>query len=229
MTPCFPGYFAYFVFTPCFDASEEWKFFPHGIFHLLILPLMFRFILHLAPSLTMEFNTYTNLHCLCLTNYHYLFWKDVQEHGNISRAVQLHQELNMLTTYYNQIHGNVLSVSMELYLSVHLILAVYAILGTYQEINLVLLLYFAAFTFNCFFAILVGDGAYKANVNKVSVEILARIKAATYFRMKKIMKRYLSSWSSAKIRLGSTNFYDKESPLSLINFCVSQIVNLLLI
>lgn len=118
---------------------------------------------------------------------------------------------------------------MEVYLSGNLISAPYAILGTYQEINLAPLLYFATFTLNGFFAILVGDGAYKANVNEVSVEILARIKAAPHFRMSKIMKRHLSSWVAANIRLGSTNFYYKGSPLTLIDFCVRQIVNLLLI
>lgn len=229
LTPCFPGLFAYFLFTPCFDKNEEWKLVPHGIMHALIIPFMFTFVLHLVPPLLLEAIIYTSLHCLCLANYHYLFWKDVQKYQNGPRAVQMYNELKLLTTYYNQIHGNILSITIAFFLSTNFIAAAYAIIGLYSEIHLIQFLYFAFFTIDCFLGILVGDGGYKANVNKVSDEILRRIKAARYFRMKRLMRRYFYSWSSAKIKLGGSNFYDKETPLILINFCFCQIVNLLLI
>lgn len=226
-TPCFPGLFAYFIFSPCFDKTEEWALLPHGLLHILILPLMLTFVLHLTPPLLMEAVVYTNLHCLCLTNYHYLFWKDVQKHHNIFRAVQFRKELQLLNKYYNLIHGSVLSVTVAIYVTSNLIAAAYALLGLFSVISLAQFLYFAFFTVDCFLGILIGEGVYKVNVGETSKLVLARIKHAPCIKMTSLIKRYLYSWRCDKIELGS-KYYDKETPLNLIDFCFNQIVNILL-
>lgn len=229
LTPCYPGNFGYFLLAPCRDSTQEWSFLSHGILHMIFTTLTFTFYLPLVPAVMMEAIVYASLHCLCLANYHLLLFRNIQKHWNISRTVQMFKEVQLLTTNYNLIHGYILSLTLTLSMTSSLITSGYAVLGIPSEINLAQLLDFGAVMVDCILGILICDGCFKANVHIFSESVLGKIKAGWGLTRRRIMKRYIVSWPSAKIKLGSTNFYDKETPLNLINFCFTQIVNLLLL
>lgn len=229
LTPCFPGFLGYYLLAPCQNLAAEWRIFPDRIFQVLVVLGMLWTLLPIFCHSVMEVIIYSSLHCFCLTNYLHLFWRKCQWQWNVSRTVRIYKELELLAIYYNRIHGGVLSVTATILLSNNLILSVYALVGLYSEINLSQISFFFLFSFDSFIVLLVCDGGFKATVNTVSERVLAMVRASPYFIKRRIVKRYIKSWPSIKIRLGSTNFYDRETPLNLIAFCVSQVVNLLLL
>lgn len=227
--PCLPGHFAYFMYTSCSDPETEWKLTPDWILRLLIPTGMMWIFLHGLTCLIFEGAIYTTLHCFCLINYQYLFWRKCQFHRETLAAVQMYKEIQLLTAYYNQIHGSVLSVSFTVSVSSNFIISFFAAVGLYSEMMWPIVLLYASIAFNTMIEIMVCDGGTKATVNTVSTRILSKVRAAPNFRMSRDVKRYVVSMPVLKIRLGSTNFYDKETPLNLIDFCVGQVVNLLLL
>lgn len=229
IAPCFPGFLGYFLIEPCQNSSAEWIIFPDWIFRMLVPPVMIWMALIFIVGGAMEILIYSSLHCFCLTNYHFLFWRKCQLNKNlISQTVQIYKELQLLVTYYNVIHGSRLSVLLTVLSSSNFIISAYATVAL-SEINLLQRLYFRFMTIDLFLVMLFCDGGFKAAVNSVSISILAKVKAAPYFIKGRVMRRYIKSWPSTKIRLGCTNFYDKETPLNLIGFCLGQVVNLLLL
>lgn len=228
-TPCFPGFMGYFLLTPCQNPCAGWNIFPDMVLRITIPPGMMWLTLLLLVSLDLEIITFSSLHCLCLCNYQYLFWRKCQLYKDVARSVSMFKELQLLVTFYNLIHGNILSVMVTVGIGQLSIISTYAVIGLYSELSVAQRLYFGFLSFDCFLVMLLCDGGFKAAVNSVSRDILARVRSAPYFINKRIMRRYVRSWPPVKIRLGSTNFYDRETPLNLIAFCISQVVNLLLL
>lgn len=138
-------------------------------------------------------------------------------------------EIQVLNVNYNLIHGNILSVTVSVFVSSNFIIAMYAVAHLYTRMSLPELIYFSTAAVDCFMGMLVCDGGFKANVNNVSKDISKKLKASSAFMRKRVMRRYLKSWPAAKIKLGSINFYDKETPLKLIEFSIAQIASLLLL
>lgn len=184
---------------------------------------------HAVFCMLTEAAVYTSLHCLCHSNYQHLFWRKCHFlRRSIPQMVQMYKELQLLTAFYNAIHGGVLSAAMTICFSTNVIFSMYAVIGLYRELLLVVVLLYAVIAFDCFMGMVPCDGNIKSAVNNTSNDIMAKIRSAPHLRTRPIMRRYLRSWPTLKIKLGSTNFYDKETPLNLIGFCVGQVVSLLL-
>lgn len=228
--PCFPGHLGYRFLSPCVNPGVKWKIFPDWILRLFLVCLCVWNVRQIASSYIMEAAVYTSLHCFCLQNYHLLVRQMVQlVPRSIPKIVQMYKELQLLTTNYNWIHGNLLSIIVTVFESSNFIIAAYATIGLYSKMSLPELVTFAVIAFDSFFLMLICDGGFKAAVNDESKRTLSKIKTSPELMRKPIMRRYLRSWPAARIKLGSTNFYDKESPLNLIAFCVGQVVSLLLL
>lgn len=230
MAPCFPGSFGYLLFSPCVHPGRHWELFPDWVLRLIFLYLVISFALHLLVPLLLEGIVFSSLHCFCLANYQYLFWRNIfRERWDWPRAVRMYKEIQLLITNYNWIHGGILSNALTIFVSSNFIVAAYVIIALYSEISIPQLLLFSLNAIDCFLAMLLCDGGFKAIVNNVSQNTLAKVTALSCVMRKPIMRRYVKSWPVAKIKLGSTNFYDRETPLNLIQFCISQVVGLLLI
>lgn len=227
--PCFPGHLVYFLFKPCANPDAPWRIFPDRVASLIIVMVVVWISLTVFVSAIMEIIIYSTLHCYCLVNYQFLFLRNSILDKNVPRIVQMYKELQLLITNYNLIHGGTLSVLVTILLSSSLILASYLVLGLSMELTYAQCMRFSFLTFDSFIVMLFCDGGFKANVNIVSQGILKKMKASSLFMQNRALRRHVKSWPLARIKLGSTNFYDKETPLNLIGFCVSQVVNLLLL
>lgn len=228
--PCFPASFGYLVLHPCVDTNASWSIFPDLILRNVLLYFMIRMGLHVSLPLTLECGAYSSLHCWCLINYNYLFWEKISTGRlNIFGAVKMYKEIQLLLANYNLIHGSLLSVVATIYIGSNLIVCTYGLVALYSEMSLPEYFFFVISDYNCFLVILFCDGEFKSAVNSVSTSILGKLMANTELMRKPIMRRYLRSWPRAKITLGGTNFYDKETALNLVQFCITQVVNLLLL
>lgn len=224
--PCFSGNFGYFLYSPCFHPNEEWTS-SHWILRLLLSSIMVWLLVHVFVCYVLETVIYTCLHCLCLTNYQYLFWRKWRQHWNVSGTLRMYKEIQLLSNYYNMIHGGVPSVSLTLSLTSNFIVSLYSVVGL--GVSLRERIYFSMAAVDCLIALVIMDGDIKATVHNTSKNILARVRSSPGYGQKRVLSRYLRSWPTIKIKLGSTNFYDRETPLNLVGFCAGQVVNLLLI
>lgn len=227
--PCFPGHLGYFLFNPCFDPAAKWNLFPDLTLRIVIVAGVVWILLEGFICAVMEVAIYSTIHCYCLTNYHFLFLRNSLRDQNVSRSVQMYRELQLLVINYNRIRGGNLSVLITILLSTTIVLPAYLVLGVPKELSLAQLIRFCFVIFISSVIIIFCVGGFKAAVNIVSKGILESMKASAFFMKNRALRRYVKSWQLAKIKLGSTNFYDKETPLNLMGFCVSQVVNLLLL
>lgn len=229
--PCFPGNFGYFLLASCTDSESTGPMFPEWILRHLFVGGSVWIIVHITTSFVLEIAVFSSLHCFCLANYQNLLWWNVKIKNNFWETVQMQKEIQLLTANYNWIHGNVLSVAVTIYASSNFIIGAYACLCLHSEMSPPEFLFFGLISFDCFLIMLFCDGGFKSTVNSSSIDALARIRTCNHCTTKTWsgIKRYLKSWPVAKIKLGCTNFYDKETPLNLIQFSVGQVVTLLLL
>lgn len=230
VTPCVPGLLGYYMFKPCKYPGTPWRLFPDKIVHLIIIfGVQLRVAIPFSYGICMEIVIYSTLHCFCLINYYHLFWRKLQHAKDTSGCIQMNKELQLLVTCYNKIHGDSLSVLSTIAVSGTFIVCTYAAISLHSEVRLVQLIRFIFFAVDTFIVILLCDSGFKSTVHTVSQDVMNKFRSSERFMKEPVTRRHFRSWQSAKIRLGSTNFYDKSTPLNLINFCISQVVGLLLI
>lgn len=230
MPPCTSANFGYFLLSPCVNPELPWKVFPDCVLRIFVICFAIRVYLHIVSCFLLETVYFSSLHCFCLANYQRLFWRNFSvEFWNFARTIKMFKEIQLLTTVYNLIHGSILSVAVTFFVTCNFIVATYALVGLYSEISLPEFIFFGFMVFDCFLCMLICDGGYKATVNNVAKDILAKVHATVAPTNKPVMRLYLRSWPTAKIKLGNTNFYDKETPLNLIEFSIAQVVSLLLL
>lgn len=91
----------------------------------------------------------------------------------------------------------------------------------------------------CF--VIAGMG-FASNVYKTSTEFIQVLlrRSGSFFRdeasigeshrhLSRYCRRVARSLPCIKVRLGSTNYFDKTTPLIFTDFCISQLVNILLV
>ncbi len=77
------------------------------------------------------------------------------------------------------------------------------------------------------------DGTYKTGVLKASKKVLYGIRkkmggTIMIKRCQILQTRYVRSWPVFKVYTGSVNFYEEKTALVLLDFNITQVVNLLM-
>lgn len=145
-------------------------------------------------------------------------------------AANLWRQLQLLVRMYNFIHQSVLAPCSSLLVSFVFIISVYAVFGLKNQLHVTQLALFSALAFDTLLLSLdVGD-TLKSSVHSFSKKCLNDIKITPLFSLKsKLPARYIKSFSPLKVYCGSSNYYDQQMPVDLVNFNLSQTASLLLI
>ncbi len=101
--------------------------------------------------------------------------------------------------------------------------------------NLILpqLILFSGLAFDTVLIVMLMDGTFKAGVFVASKNILRKVNKFTAGSIAlsqnlRLQRKYVRSWPVLKIYTGSVNFYEEKTALILLDFNISQVVNLLL-
>ncbi|CAL8092351.1 unnamed protein product [Orchesella dallaii] len=171
---------------------------------------------------------------ICLWNYVKVFMIRINSENDPSiDSYLVYRQLQILNRYYNLIQQNVMITSTLVLVTNGFIISTYVMLSLGADVTVLQIFMFLNGGFNCFLIILIQIGAM-ANLYGESITTIKDLKKSAAqgkigVRKRKWVERYLKSLTPLKVAVGSVNFIDELTPINLLDFCVNQIVSLLLL
>jgi hypothetical protein len=143
-----------------------------------------------------------------------------------ARIVLKHRKLQILNIMFNNIYSkDLFEICMALFLLV-------LIPGGYFAVTIQSTSQFASIA--CSYIILTGYAtitvlfSMAGKVWSESVEFKGAWKRNDQLNRKQLSRRYAKSFQDLKVKIGSTNFVERNTPFVFLSFCVEQTVNLFL-
>lgn len=248
---CSPATFAYFVLPNCDFPSKDngspnfsldsivrltfictWTvwllldnigFFCFVVFELSLLPgFCFQFYMKFfRKSLTASL-TQSNLHGILKVN---------QRPFSRKSNYIMYREIQVLSRYYNLIQQDKIIIGILDIVLIAFIICFYALISNGSNVSIPHLFLFSSGLLNGFLGISVCFGTF-GGVHGESLDTLAFLKSSIIPRVapveQKMLTKYVASLQPIKIRVGSVNYVDNMTPIVLLHFCFSQIVNLVM-
>ncbi len=179
------------------------------------------------------------MHCYCLNNYLYLFLNQYVQsrnrYSNITRylnSVKIFKQIQIVVLLYNDIHQGALSAAGAALCTFVFVLSFYSVINLSQYLLLPQIIFFAGLAFDTMLIVVLVDGIFKkAGVYKASKYVVDRVTkfaATSRISNRKLRRRHIKSWRVPKIYMGTSNYYDGKTALVILDFNLSQVVNLLL-
>ncbi len=176
------------------------------------------------------------LHAYCITNYLRLLMRNIDaqlEKKSISNTQMdkiflMYREIQLLTKEYNHFRAGTCATFNVMDCSIAFIIACYAVIGLREELPTAVFLNCVNLVFDGYCAIKEFN-QYKSGVFEVSAELNSKYVQNPQLSARKLYRRRLKSWPILRCYLGSDNFFDELTPLTLVDFSVGQTVSLLLL
>ncbi len=228
--PCYPGNLGYIFLSECFGNAKP------GEVELIQKVLMstissWAYLLTITTAF-LECNVYM-IHCHCVMNYLRLFMRKYCEteltRTNINKLMQMYREIEILLGRLNGFHGGTLVVAYMLNCTSGFITALYTLVGLYRDMPFQVLLNCGIIVFDAFSAMKDFDGGYKSGVFRVSKKLISKVRENKTVMSERVLRRKVRSWRVLRVNMGADNYFDEKTPLSLMDFSVTNTVSLLLL
>ncbi len=239
--PCNLGNLGYPYFPVCLNDLFYKTHFSFAFATLLrfLSPCLFAWVsFHTFGCAILEYTILCSMHCYCLMNYLYLFRNRYIQgrtrYSNITRylnSVKIYKQIQILMLLYNDIHQGALSAAGTTLCTYVFVLSFYSVINLSQYLLLPQIIFFAGLAFDTMLIVVLVDGIFKAGVYKVSNQVLdsvTKFAATSWISNKKLRRKHIQSWRVPKIYMGTNNYYDGKTALVILDFNLSQVVNLLL-
>ncbi|CAL8136974.1 unnamed protein product [Orchesella dallaii] len=237
--PCTSATFAYRLFLPECSAINplqiSWKFSSLLALFLTIL-LSIWVIIDLCGCLMFQTFELAFVQCCCLKEY--LKWL----HGVMKSSalgqfdlslVSVYRELQLLSRLYNWIQQDVIIIALTNMTVFVFIVSLYALILMGSHASVPHILFFSSVVLLGLLVIVVCFGTF-AGLHTQSTKLIVFLRKKVNLSVwkphkKRLIERYSWSLREIKVSIGQVNFVDKLTPVIMLNFCISQIVSLLLI
>lgn len=146
-----------------------------------------------------------------------------------SAVIQIYNELQLLVTVYNNIHKGLVTCVSTAFVSTIQVIALHLLITNYDKFILPFLVVICACVFDATIVMLESDGAIKSQLYERSANFLISAKRLSYIMESPINRRILKSWRIMRVCINDTNYYEKTTPLELMNFNMSVTINLLML
>jgi len=235
INPCNSGTVGYHLIPSCTNLESEWDTFSKLLL-LAICILSFWFYVDAGGSLAISMMAFSFVQVYCLRRcvQHVLSPKVSKEESSTFQGnLSIYRQIQVLSRYYNLAHQDGL-VSANLFL-----VMVGFIIGLY---TLIALGFQMTFPQMWFFAVCSQDGIlvillYTTVMGQLYIasnELIAGLKgnicttSGMTSKEMQITKRCMNSLRPVKCYIGHVNFIDELSPLNFVDFCINQLVSLLM-
>lgn len=183
------------------------------------------------------------LQCCCFIQYIFIFKTQCMhlvthatdfKNSEVLNLLQVYKQLQVLVRYYNKIQQDAFIVVFLVFSGYALVLSVFAILHNGYSLTTLQLILFACIGIDGFLAIIVICGAF-ARLHTKSTDTLKYLQTkfvCSYVTTKKSgfkgVKMTLASFTPLQVNFGSVNYIEKMTPMTMFDFCILQLMNLLL-
>lgn len=144
-----------------------------------------------------------------------------------AHAFYLYRQIFLLNRKYDSVLQSVFLPSIITAACSCIIIAMYACLKLHRMIPMPGLAFFPLLATDGFSVIFIVQVA--AGVLSQSTTFLQSVNNDSKFSNRSLFKKVAKSLGEIKVRFGSTNFIDKLTPFTFINFCFTNTVNLMLL
>ncbi|CAL8068663.1 unnamed protein product [Orchesella dallaii] len=240
LLPCLPAHFGFFLLPQCsarIKALEIFKQFPisqllYEIVVKTIMVLVGAFMAHIAfPAFVLDMNL-APLCCHCIRNYIKLYSRLLSRISinsiNFYGEVAIFRQIQIITIEFNDYHQKYNSVTKLIVMGLGIVIAMFALIRLHGNLLAPQFLIFGSTVMEFFCAIVFSYGV-KACVYLVCKQLMHDTQAMHSLQRHKWFRRYFKSWPILKAYLGSVNYIDQLTPLNVMDFSITQLVNLLLL
>lgn len=247
MTPCSPATLGNFLIPDCRISHARLESFDVISLSILLacitisfwlfLDMIGGFVFHVMELFFMPcyaLKYYLKYFQLLIFTEHFTDQGRINEHWrSLQQRLQIYSELQILSKLYNTIQKDVIIITLMWIVIFAVVVCLYSLLTLGSDVSLFQLLVFAMVLVDSFMVIIVMFGTFgKFNQKSCTVLSAIRTKYVPKVGNKSVrnwLRKCMTSMPPMKVKLGQVNFVDNFTPLVMINFCFSQLVNLLLI
>ncbi|CAL8122148.1 unnamed protein product [Orchesella dallaii] len=244
INPCSSATFSWILLEECLIDPVGGKFGTKSSAFLIIITVFSVWIvLNLIGIFIFQFAEVFYVSSYCIVSYLKNFrivLNNCEDH-NIQEILRKYRQLQILERLLNGIHQDVITGAMLNMLMVCIIISAYALIHLGCQISIPHLILFFSLLVDCIVTIVLGFGAF-ALVHTESTVTIKYLKSLLIPELElksfqsvgigrfqlKMMKTFVASLYILKVRIGNVNFVEKTTPITVLDFCLGQIVNLLL-
>ncbi|CAL8130034.1 unnamed protein product [Orchesella dallaii] len=233
--PCHLVPLAYFTLPECLNPSYQSDWSIYSKFQLMIVCIIVMCLyIDFAGDFLLFFIHFTLVQSYCLYRYVQLVDKHIAAKPEQAvRHLPLYRQIQILNQYYNAIQKNDLIIAHEYVLIMAVIISVFTLISVGTEVFLPRFILHSLNGFDTAILLLVCNtimgqmhSASKQFCTKNKDQILSNKLASKHTKW---IQRYLKSCAFLKCNVGDVNFIEELTPLVMLNFCINQIVSLVLL
>ncbi|CAL8122144.1 unnamed protein product [Orchesella dallaii] len=244
LNPCNSATFAWFLLEECLIDPVGGKFGTKSSAFLIFITIFSTWIvLNLIGTFAFQCAEVFYVSSYCIVSYLKIFRNALNncEASKIEQGLRKYRQLQILERFLNGIHQDVITGAMLNMLIVCIIISAYSLIHLGWHISIPHLILFSCLLVDCIATIVLAFGAF-ALVHTESTITLAFLKNLLIpglelkylrsvglgrFRLKNV-KKFVGSFYPLKVQIGNANFIEKTTPITVVEFCIGQTVNLLL-
>ncbi|CAL8135913.1 unnamed protein product [Orchesella dallaii] len=233
--PCELVPIAYFTMPECLNPSYHGDWSISSRFQLVMICIFVMWqCIDFAGDLTLFVVHLTLVQSYCF--YRYVQLVDqliVEKPKQALKHLPLYRQIQILNRYYNVIRNNGIIIAHEYLLIIAFIISVFMLISLGSNGTLPELILFGLCGFDGAIVLLVCNtlmGQIYSGSKQFRTKIKEHILSNQVLnKQRKWTQRYLKSCAVLKCNIGDVNFIEELTPLVMIDFCINQIVSLLLL
>ncbi|CAL8122224.1 unnamed protein product [Orchesella dallaii] len=246
LNPCTSALLAWKIMPECADknSSQEWSSFSLGLLGGILL-LSVWIITDLIGAAVFQVVQLSFSQVVCLINGVRNFHESLQivlwnPRADAEKIMLQYRQLQILIRLLNWIQQDLIIVAVLNLFLILIIISTYALISMGWHISIPHFILFSSALLDSIVADVFCFGAF-AQVHSESSSTLVYLKKKFLPKMElekrsllkrgelKLLKKFVLSMYPLKVRIGGVNFVEKFTPIAILDFCVAQIVSLLLI
>ncbi|CAL8122150.1 unnamed protein product [Orchesella dallaii] len=160
---------------------------------------------------------------------------------NVERILLKYRQLQILERSLNWMHQDMVTPAVLNIFIMAAIISTYVIISEGTQLNILHLIMFSCVLIDSIASIVLGFGTFGLvhTESTITLDVLkekliprleleaVRSTQVKYLKLK-LVKKFVASLYVLKVRIGNVNFVEKTTPITVLDFCLAQIVNLLL-
>lgn len=229
LAPCFPAFVGFHVLPECTGKKYGSQRFSTGL-KLVLATFQSRAYAFVLAHTVFIVAAPASFSCFAIKNFLLLVKKKALDipGSPITQIIQMQREIDLLVTEYNNIHRARLLPAFSMCMSLCFIACSYGLIKYGQNLELPLKLFYIFTIVDVLILLIDCDGGMKGQVYKTSEEINKAIKNCRKVTRNLEARKFVRSWQTQKIQLGSVDVYKPSTTLNSLESNVANTINLLL-
>ncbi|CAL8146805.1 unnamed protein product [Orchesella dallaii] len=232
LNPCQPALFLFFTLEECKVLSQpNWK--PSSILQLTLLDIFSIWSLwDLSGGCVFLLVPVAFVICFCIRYYNRVFGRILQGTTCTEENLRFYYKLRILHRHFSKVQEGFIIAALLFVANAYVILGFYMLITFGWSLPLPKIVFFMFCEVDCLLIIIIYCGVFGGLHSETEETLLLfrkRFMPSLQGKNRKLKDRLVKSFQPLKVAIGVSNYVDKLTPLVMIQFCIDQMVSLLLV